>query len=261
MKTGSFFWTVKDSDTIYVKARIKAEFMKTHYDVAISFTSDGDIIQTQCECGVGMGPIDHCKHMSQCMRFPTMWLVRPVKPQISLRIRAVWSEPLLVAWVFYDCYSTDWTPFGVSKLKRRLQRLTRVYTCHNVKLLDNSCSDSYMLHFVCIIYVCNHRNSEITWNLHRKTTDLPSDKTIIWSPLKAKKNLTCKELMNLPMLTLIQGPSSLNKVLATMIILEMSAWIFLEFQRCFFFSCVFQQMQRQWPMLMTIYVLHRKIIF
>ena len=25
----------------------------------------------------------------QCMRFPTMWYVRPAKPQISLRIRAV----------------------------------------------------------------------------------------------------------------------------------------------------------------------------
>ena len=31
--------------------------------------------------------------MSQCMRFPTMWYVRPAKPQISLRICAVWSEP------------------------------------------------------------------------------------------------------------------------------------------------------------------------
>ena len=34
-----------------------------------------------------------CMHgnekMSQCMRFPTMWYVRPAKPQISLRIRAV----------------------------------------------------------------------------------------------------------------------------------------------------------------------------
>ena len=27
--------------------------------------------------------------VSQCMRFPTMWYVRPAKPQISLRIRAV----------------------------------------------------------------------------------------------------------------------------------------------------------------------------
>ena len=42
--------------------------------------------------------------------------------------RAAWSEPLLVAWVLYDCEATDWTPFGVSKLKRRLQRLVRVYT-------------------------------------------------------------------------------------------------------------------------------------
>ena len=30
-------------------------------------------------------------------------LVRPAKAQISLRVRTVWSEPLLVAWVFYDC--------------------------------------------------------------------------------------------------------------------------------------------------------------
>ena len=30
------------------------------------------------------------KHdMSQCMRFPTMWYVRPAEPQISLRICAV----------------------------------------------------------------------------------------------------------------------------------------------------------------------------
>ena len=29
------------------------------------------------------------KHLIQCMRFPTMWYVRPAKPQISLRIRAV----------------------------------------------------------------------------------------------------------------------------------------------------------------------------
>ena len=27
--------------------------------------------------------------MSQCLRFPTMWYVRPAKPQISLRIRTV----------------------------------------------------------------------------------------------------------------------------------------------------------------------------
>ena len=36
-------------------------------------------------------------NMSLDMRFTTMWYVQPAKPQISLRICAVWSEPLLVA--------------------------------------------------------------------------------------------------------------------------------------------------------------------
>ena len=35
--------------------------------------------------------------------------------------------------------------FGVSKLKRRLQRLVRVYTCQNVKLLEISCRGSNVL--------------------------------------------------------------------------------------------------------------------
>ena len=81
--------------------------------------------------------------MSQCMRFPTMWYMRPAKPQISLRICAVWSKPLLVAWVFYDCYASDWTPLGVSKLHRRLQRLVGVYTCQNVTLLEITCHGSF----------------------------------------------------------------------------------------------------------------------
>ena len=55
------------------------------------------------------------------MRFPAMWYVRPTKAQTSQRIRAVWSEPLLVALIFYDCQATaKKTSFGVSKLKRNL---------------------------------------------------------------------------------------------------------------------------------------------
>ena len=65
--------------------------------------------------------------------FPTMWYVRPAKPQISLRICAVWPESLLVTWIFYDCQATDWISFGVSKLQRRLHRLVCVYT-HRWKL-------------------------------------------------------------------------------------------------------------------------------
>ena len=33
--------------------------------------------------------VDNQEEMSQCMRFPTMWNVRPATPQISLRIRAI----------------------------------------------------------------------------------------------------------------------------------------------------------------------------
>ena len=41
--------------------------------------------------------------LSRDMRCPTMWYVRPAMAQTSLRISAVWSEPLLVAKAFYDC--------------------------------------------------------------------------------------------------------------------------------------------------------------
>ena len=37
------------------------------------------------------------------MKFPTMWYLRPAKPQISLRISAAWSELLLVTCIFFDC--------------------------------------------------------------------------------------------------------------------------------------------------------------
>ena len=83
--------------------------------------------------------------MSQCMRFPAMWFVRPAKSQISLRIRAVWSEPLLVAWILYDSYATDWTSFGVSKLKMMLHGLIWVYTCQNTTLLEITCHGSHVI--------------------------------------------------------------------------------------------------------------------
>ena len=42
------------------------------------------------------------QNLSRDMRFPTMWYVRPAKVQTSLRKRAVWSEPYLVAWELYE---------------------------------------------------------------------------------------------------------------------------------------------------------------
>ena len=91
----------------------------------------------------GASFVDLICYLSRDMRFPTMWFVRPAKPQISLRIRAVWSEPLLVPCIFYELLATDWTTFVASKPKRRLQhRLVWVYTCRNATLLDVTCRSS-----------------------------------------------------------------------------------------------------------------------
>ena len=63
------------------------------------------------------------KQMRCETRFPTTRYEQPAKPQISLRICAVWSEPLLVACIYYDCSATDRTSFGLSNLKTWLHRL------------------------------------------------------------------------------------------------------------------------------------------
>ena len=54
-------------------------------------------------------------------------------------VHTVWSEPLLVAWIFYACYAADWTSFGVSKLKRRLHRLVWVYSFQIATFLEITC--------------------------------------------------------------------------------------------------------------------------
>ena len=112
---------------------------------------------TGLECAFGimqLGQIDRCPtpfilqaHLSHDRRFPTMWYVRPAKAQTSLRICAVWSEPLLVAWIFFERSATDWTSCRVSKLKRRLHRLVWVYTCQNATLLEITCHGSF---YMCI---------------------------------------------------------------------------------------------------------------
>ena len=88
-------------------------------------------------------------------RFSTMWYVRPAKPQISLRIRAVWSEPLLASWIFYGCWATDWRSFGVFKLKRRLHRLVWVYNCQNATLLEIKCRGSFVI-WECSMFEIQH---------------------------------------------------------------------------------------------------------
>ena len=83
------------------------------------------------------------QHLSRNMRFLTLWYVGPRTAQTSLRIPAVWSEPLLVAWVFYDCDYWVLTEHNlVSALKRRLHRLIWVYTCQNATSLEITCRGS-----------------------------------------------------------------------------------------------------------------------
>ena len=75
------------------------------------------------------------RYISRDVRFPTMWYVRPANAQTSLCIRAIWSEPLLVARIFYKSW--------VSKVKRRLHRLVRVNSC------QNSCQNAALLEITC----------------------------------------------------------------------------------------------------------------
>ena len=58
-----FFRIATEKNITFVKTKIRAEFLKTQYNVDISFTPDGGIIESQCECGAGMGPSGHCKHI------------------------------------------------------------------------------------------------------------------------------------------------------------------------------------------------------
>ena len=75
--------------TLLAKIGLHPEWMKFRMDVSYK--------QTVKNYSIDTNNLEMIINLSQCMRFPTMWYVRPAKPKISLRIRAVRSEPLLVA--------------------------------------------------------------------------------------------------------------------------------------------------------------------
>ena len=88
--------------------------------------------------------------LSRGMGFPSMWYVRSAKPQISLRIRAVWSEHLLVAWTFlrnskwcsvisltvieYSRLSSDWA-YAQAGLSICYSHIPRCWKSHVVSQL------------------------------------------------------------------------------------------------------------------------------
>ena len=110
--------------------------------------------------------VGHPKHLARAfsalvhnlhdMRFPTMWYVQPANPQISLRIPAVWSEPLLVAWILYVCKGVEGTTLGVSKLKMGLHRLIWVHLS-KCRIVGNHVTAQ-------MLYDCQQSPSLIGWN-------------------------------------------------------------------------------------------------
>ena len=57
--------SMEDKPTVYVKASVWAEMKKSvSYELDISLDEDGVIQESQCECGAGMAPTSHCKHVA-----------------------------------------------------------------------------------------------------------------------------------------------------------------------------------------------------
>ena len=77
---------------IVVRKIIKSLDHSSEFKTILQKLSLGDHLQNLAKTNLNRG-----------MEFQTMWYVRPAKPQISLRICAVWSEPLLVALIYYEC--------------------------------------------------------------------------------------------------------------------------------------------------------------
>ena len=73
--------------------------------------------------------------MNRLMTKPTKWHVRPVKTQISLGIRPVWSESSLTAWRNPGSLATHWAHSEDSDKTGRMSRLIWVFAGCTVILL------------------------------------------------------------------------------------------------------------------------------
>ena len=73
------------------------------------------------------------------MRFPTMWYVRPAKPQISLSLIRAFASRLNILLLLGYWLNILWSSMPI----RRLHRLVRVYTCQNATLLEITCHGSF----------------------------------------------------------------------------------------------------------------------
>ena len=72
--------------------------VRNQIDTCKSFVYVTDILfKENCFSIIYGDDMDRKYPLSQDVRFPKMWYVRPAKPQISQRIHAVLSEPLSLA--------------------------------------------------------------------------------------------------------------------------------------------------------------------
>ena len=68
------------------------------HSMLLNTKSDGRALLTQVkELDISSEWLIHDSHVSRDVWFPTVWYVIPARAQTGLRIRAVWSEPLMVA--------------------------------------------------------------------------------------------------------------------------------------------------------------------
>ena len=89
----------------------------------------------------------HCsKYLSRLVTKPTKRHMHPAKTQISLSIRAVWSESSLSAWRKRGSLATQWAHSEDSDQTGRMPRLIWVFTGRTVILLVLSWGGSYPDH-------------------------------------------------------------------------------------------------------------------
>ena len=103
------FRIATENGIFFVKTKIKAEYMKTHYNVDVSFTSDGGIIESQCECGAGMGPAGHCKHIC-CTLYASLKFVTTG----NVKLHETCTEKLQT---FHQAKKFIWSPLKAKDLK------------------------------------------------------------------------------------------------------------------------------------------------
>ena len=96
------------------------------------------------------------KHLSCLVTKPTKWHVHPVKTQISLVVRPVWSESSLSAWRKLVSLATHWVHSEDSDQTGQMPRLIWVFAGHTVILLVLSWGGSFLIEHCFVIISFMH---------------------------------------------------------------------------------------------------------